>query len=89
MPRITAADVRAVTIGRPPLGRRGYDPAEVDEFLARAAGALDAVATGRPPGLTAQDVHSVVFAKPSFRAGRGYDEDQVDELLDAIEAALR
>ena len=33
-------------------------------------------------------MHDVVFAKPRMGRGRGYDEDQVDELLDAVEAVL-
>ena len=89
MARLTGAELRATTIGRPPLGRRGYRPEEVDDFLARAADALDARAAGRVPALSADDVHAVVFSKPGFRAGRGYDEDQVDDLLEAVEATLR
>jgi DivIVA domain-containing protein len=58
-------------------------------FLGRAAESLDALADGRVPGLTADDVHSVVFTKPSVGRGRGYDEDEVDALLDAVEATLR
>ncbi len=43
MPGITAAEVRAVQLRRPPWGKRGYVPAEVDAFLARAADALEAL----------------------------------------------
>ncbi|RBY94883.1 cell division protein DivIVA [Blastococcus sp. TBT05-19] len=86
---MTGAELRSVQLGRPPWGRRGYDPAEVDAFLARAAVALDALAGRRAPGMTAEDVHSVVFGKPPLGKGRGYDEDQVDELLDRIEGTLR
>jgi DivIVA domain-containing protein len=89
MAGLTAAQLRATELGRPPIGRRGYRPEEVDEFLARAAEALEARAAGRVPAMTPDDVHDVVFGKPGFRAGRGYDEDQVDQLLDAVEAALR
>ena len=89
MPGITGAEVRAVELRRPGWGKRGYAPAEVDALLARAAEALEALAAGRTPTMTADDVHSAVFRKPPFGAGRGYDEDQVDELLDAIEHALR
>ena len=88
MAGITAAELRAVTIGRPPIGRRGYRPEEVDAFLARAAEALEARAAGRVPVMGPDDVHAVVFGKPGFRAGRGYDEDQVDDLLAAVAAAL-
>jgi DivIVA domain-containing protein len=47
MPRVTAAEVRAVRLRLPPWGRRGYAPAEVDAFLVRAAEALAAGRTGR------------------------------------------
>jgi DivIVA domain-containing protein len=89
MPGITAAEVRAVRLRRPPWGRRGYAPAEVDAFLVRAADALEALAAGRAATVTADEVHTVVFRKPPFGAGRGYDEDSVDELLDSIEHTLR
>ena len=86
---MTGSELRAVVLRRPGMGRRGYAPEEVDAFLARAAEALDARDAGRPPGLTPDEVHDVVFSKPGFGKGRGYDEDQVDVLLDAVEAALR
>jgi DivIVA domain-containing protein len=86
---ITADELRAVELGRPPLGRRGYAPDEVDAFLTRAAEALTTLALRRAPQLTADEVHAVVFGKPPLGRGRGYDEDQVDELLDRIEHALR
>ena len=84
---VTGAELRAVRLGRPGWGRRGYSPADVDAFLARAADALDAVAAGRPPEVTADEVHTVVFRKPPI-GQRGYDEDAVDELLDRVESAL-
>jgi DivIVA domain-containing protein len=89
MPGISAAEVRAVQLRRPGWGKRGYAPAEVDALIARAADALEALAAGRTATMTADDVHHAVFRKPPLGAGRGYDEDQVDELLDRIEHALR
>ena len=89
MPGITGAEVRAVQLRRAGWGKRGYAPAEVEALLVRAAQALDAVAAGRTPTTTADDVHSAVFRKPKLGAGRGYDEDQVDDLLDLIESSLR
>jgi DivIVA domain-containing protein len=89
MPPVTGAALRAVQLSRPGWGRRGYDVEQVDAFLARAADALDALADGRTPGVTADDVHGVVFTKPGFGRGRGYDEDDVDALLDAVESTLR
>jgi DivIVA domain-containing protein len=50
--------------------------------------ALDALASGRAPDVTSDDVHTVVFAKPPM-GRRGYDEDAVDALLDQVESALR
>lgn len=79
---------------------RGYDVAEVDAFLARCAHSLaesgghgiDEVPqlapllrtprTGDP--LRARDVEVVQF----HVRGRGYDIEQVDELLDRVAAAL-
>jgi DivIVA domain-containing protein len=84
---LTGAGLRAVQLQRPGWGRRGYRPDEVDEFLARAADALDALAAGRTPDITADEVHTVVFRKPPI-GQRGYDEDAVDDLLDRVEAAL-
>ena len=89
MSRITGAEVRSIELRRPGWGRRGYAPSEVDAFLARAADALDASAAGQPGTMTPDDVHHVVFRKPPLGSGRGYDEDQVDDLLDRIEQALR
>ena len=89
MPQLTGAAVRAARIGSPGWGKRGYDCAEVDAFLARAADALDALAAGRPPVVTADQVATVVFRKPRVGRGRGYDQDEVDDLLDGVEASLR
>jgi DivIVA domain-containing protein len=89
MTDLSGATLRGVQLGRPGWGKKGYDIGEVDVFLARAADALDAHQSGRTPGMTAEEVHDVVFRKPGLGKGRGYDEDQVDELLDHIESALR
>lgn len=40
------------------------------------------------PGIAGAEVHHGVFRQPPPGAGRGYDEDDVDELLDRIEDAL-
>ena len=61
---------------------RSATPSEI-----RTADALDAVAAGRAPGVTADEVHTVVFRKPPI-GKRGYDEDAVDDLLDRVETAL-
>ena len=87
-PPLTGAALRTVVLGRPGWGRRGYEPAEVDAFLARVADALDALAGGRTPDVTGEEVHTVVFRKPPV-GRRGYDEDAVDALLDQVESVLR
>lgn len=38
--------------------------------------------------LTPDDVHHVAFGKPPI-GKRGYNEDQVDQFLDDVEATLR
>ncbi len=86
---ITADELRVVQLGRPPLGKRGYHPGEVDEFLLRATESLTALSLRRTPQLTADEVRAAVFRKPPLGRGRGYDEDQVDDLLDRLEHTLR
>ena len=86
---LTSTELRATSLGTALWGKRGYARDEVDAFLDRAAAALDALAVGRAPELTADDVHHAVFRKPRFGSGRGYDEGDVDDLLDRVEQALR
>jgi DivIVA domain-containing protein len=75
---LTADDVRGATFDKPPLGKRGYDPKSVNDFLQLAARRLD----GRGH-LSSADVRGVRFPKPPF-GRRGFDEDQVDAMLDEI-----
>ncbi|MDT0276239.1 DivIVA domain-containing protein [Blastococcus goldschmidtiae] len=84
-----ADELRAVQLGRPGWGRKGYSIVEVDAFLARALDALTALALRRAPQLTADEVQKVRFRKEPFGRGRGHDEDQVDALLDRLELTLR
>lgn len=70
--------------GKPPIGKRGYRPADVDAFLARVSAALE----NRGPAVTAREVHDVAFTKAPFRQ-RGYDEQQVDDHLDDLERRCR
>lgn len=67
--------------------RPGYDIADVDAFVERAAAALDAHAAGRPGPVTADEVLNVRFRSTSFRPG--YDQDGIDDLLDEVVHALR
>jgi len=84
--RVTAADVRAVRFGKPPFGKRGYDEAEVDDFLRLVSDTLALVPQG--VRITPAQVHEVAFRKPRL-GSRGYDEDEVDAFLDVVEEELR
>lgn len=79
---LTPLVVDVVTFDRAPLGRRGYNEDQVDEYLDRIQAALAGT-----DNLTAQEVREVVFdAAPLIR--RGYHEDQVDNFLDLVVAEL-
>lgn len=81
--QLTPDDVRNAAFPKPPIGRRGYDEDQVDDFLDRVEAAL----RGADP-LTAAEVRQVTFT-PAKRLRRGYAEDEVDDLLDRAAAALR
>jgi DivIVA domain-containing protein len=83
---VTAAELRATTL-RTTSWREGYEKAEVDALLARAALALEDKAYGRVPSLTAEQVLNAKFKPTKFRAG--YDQDTVDDLLDRVVSSLR
>lgn len=83
---LTAAELRATTV-RTTSYREGYEKAEVDALLARAALALEERASGRVPSLSAEQVLNTKFKATKFRAG--YDQDVVDDLLDRVVASLR
>ena len=40
MERLTPSDVRNIAFRKPPVGKRGYDERDVDEFLARVESTL-------------------------------------------------
>jgi DivIVA domain-containing protein len=75
---LTPTVVDCVTFDRAPLGRRGYNEDQVDDFLDR----VQATLAGKD-NLTAQNVRDVVFDPAAF-IRRGYHEDQVDEFLDLV-----
>jgi DivIVA domain-containing protein len=75
---LTPTVVDCVTFDRAPLGRRGYNEDQVDDFLDRVQATLAGKDT-----LTAQNVRDVVFDPAAF-IRRGYHEDQVDEFLDLV-----
>jgi DivIVA domain-containing protein len=60
--------------------------AELERQLAQLR--ADVPAAGTSGRLTAEQVHSVLFAKPPLFK-RGYNEDEVDEFLDTVETTLR
>ena len=73
--------------------RNGYEPDQVDAFMREAAAALLAWETGTVVGapqkmLTAQDVMDAKF-QASSKFGEGYEQDEVDELLDTLMHVLR
>jgi DivIVA domain-containing protein len=79
---LTAFEVRDMSFGSPPMGKRGYNEDDVDAFVAQVVARLE----GRC-GLTADDIHHVVFSKPALFK-RGYNEDEVDAFLDDAEATI-
>jgi DivIVA domain-containing protein len=82
---LTPDDVHNVAFSSPPVGKRGYDVAEVDAFLELVEAAL------RDPSrctLTPEDVHNVAFSKPPIEK-RGYNEDEVDGILDLVEEEMK
>lgn len=62
----------------------GYDRAEVDAFIARAAANLD----GRG-AMTSTEVRNTRFSTTSGLLGKGYQVQAVDALLDDLEQELR
>jgi len=77
-------DVANVAFSKPPIGQRGYDQAEVDDFLDRIEVAL------RHPDqhtLTAEQVSTMVF-RTAAHGDRGYHEGEVDDFLDRAAEAL-
>jgi DivIVA domain-containing protein len=79
---LTSDDVHQVIFDKAPIGRRGYDEQQVDDFLDRIENTL----AGRDT-LTADDVRGVIFeAAPLIK--RGYHEDQVDDFLDVVVGTL-
>jgi DivIVA domain-containing protein len=75
---LTPMVVDVVTFDRAPLGRRGYNEDQVDDFLDR----VQATLAGRD-NLTAHEVRTAEFDSAPF-IRRGYHEDQVDEFLDLV-----
>jgi DivIVA domain-containing protein len=79
---LTPADVRSVVFDKAPLGKRGYDEKQVDDFLDRIEAALNG-----NDHLSADEVRKVVFSDAPL-IKRGYHEEQVDDFLDAVVGTL-
>ncbi|HEU5475774.1 MAG TPA: DivIVA domain-containing protein [Actinophytocola sp.] len=79
---LTPEDVREVVFDKAPLGKRGYNEQEVDDFLDRVEDTLAGA-----DGLTADEVRMVVF-QDAPRIKRGYHEEQVDRFLDQVATTL-
>lgn len=70
---------------KPPIGRRGYHPDDVDAFL---DGLADWVAAGASAAEVRDATLHSRFGKPPMFS-RGYDDQTVDEFLDRIIAAAQ
>lgn len=75
---LTPVVVDCVTFDRAPLGRRGYNEDQVDDFLDRVQATLEG-----KDSLTAQSVRDAIFDPAPF-IRRGYHEEQVDAFLDLV-----
>lgn len=97
---LTPDEVRRARFGRPQLGMRGYHKDDVDALLRRAAADLAHLIADNPvdhhrasapaaaSGLSADDIGHIAFRRPPI-GRRGYNETQVDDFLDAVEAKFR
>ncbi|GAB2699519.1 DivIVA domain-containing protein [Thalassiella azotivora] len=87
-PLLSAADVRSARFQATRF-REGYDQEDVDAFLDRLAGVLEALEEGREPAerLSPEGVLDERFTATKFRDG--YDQDEVDDFLDRAVETLR
>lgn len=81
---LTGAEVRGAVFAKPPLGSRGYDSHEVDEFMDKVAAALDGFGS-----IPADEVVSKRFGLAPRWGNRGYRQVEVDAVLDVVAAILR
>ncbi|MEQ4304862.1 DivIVA domain-containing protein [Plantactinospora sp. B6F1] len=97
MPHLTPSDIRSVAFRKPPLGRRGYDEQEVDEFLDQVESTISALTeelaalrghrapAAAPPAAAAGTASSAV-AEPQVAILAQLEE--IRARLDCIEAAV-
>jgi DivIVA domain-containing protein len=95
MERLRPVDIRNVAFGKPPIGRRGYDEAEVDAFLDQVESTLSqlyheiALLRGEPTapgGVGGQQL--ALPAGPSGGAGPDAGEQAILAELDQIKLRL-
>jgi DivIVA domain-containing protein len=79
---LTPKEVHDASFHKTPIGKRGYNCTEVDQFLARAERAL-----AGEERMTPVEIEKVSFGKQRI-GSRGYDEQEVDNFLDVLESEL-
>lgn len=79
---LTPKEVHDASFHKTPIGKRGYNCTEVDQFLARAEQAL-----AGDERMTPVEIEKVSFSRQRI-GGRGYDEREVDDFLDLLESEL-
>jgi DivIVA domain-containing protein len=82
---LTPEQVRDVAFSKPPVGRRGHNEDEVDEFLDYVEAALR---DPRGRTLTPEQVRGTAFSKPPI-GKLGYNEAEVDAFLDLVEQHVK
>lgn len=78
---VTADDIRNVAFSVPPIGKRGYNEDQVDDFLDELEARFRDPADPRLAHLTPDAVRAAAFGKPSM-GRRGYNKFEVDALLE-------
>lgn len=76
MARLTSAEIRNIQFRKPPLGKRGYDADEVDEFLQQVGQTLGALEA------------EIASLGGRFPAGQGYEQNGPYGTSTAAETAV-
>lgn len=100
---ITPEDIQLVRFERTRRFETGYREHDVDRFLDQVEDTLEQLARERrtqhgdqapqptsawPQTLSPVEIRNVAFSKPPMGM-RGYNEDEVDQFLDDVEATVR
>ncbi|MBK1785546.1 DivIVA domain-containing protein [Prauserella cavernicola] len=80
---VSSSDANDIRFPEASFGARGYNEAQVDDFLDRVAATLDG-----EDDLTAAEVHDVAFNLTPLGKRGGYDQAAVDTFLRAVESTL-